>query len=180
MTSKDSNIFTDPPEGLGEDEYYFGTFVVGIGGMDGIEVARAFAVAGNRLLEAAENQRESWEAAYPILFCYRHALELYLKAVLPKSERNHSLGNLLKALSPHLAGRYPEDQVAWLLGCIAEFDRVDPKSTLFRYHDGLSSSYRKGEKPDPELWVDFKNLRRSTAKMFQGLERIRLLQHRIP
>jgi HEPN domain-containing protein len=175
MISNDINdIFTEPPDGLGENDFYFGTFVAGIGSMEGIEVARTFAEAANRLLESAKMQRESWEAAYPILFCYRHALELYLKALLPNAKHGHQLGELAQTLKTHLDRRYPENQVTWMLSRIAEFDRLDPKSTVFRYHDGSATSYKSGEHPNPELWVDFKRLQKSTAKLFHALEMIYL------
>ncbi len=176
MSTVTNNIFTDLPDVLGENDFYFGAFIASIGIMDGIEMARAFADAANRLLAAAAEQRESWEAISPILFCYRHALELYLKALLPKTKHSHNLGKLAKSLKSYLDGRYPADQVAWLLGSIAEFDLVDPKSTVFRYHDGLATSHKAGEQPDPELWVDYNRLQRAMAKIFQGLEKVRLSQ----
>ncbi|WP_291521623.1 hypothetical protein [Acidithiobacillus sp.] len=77
-------------------------------------------------------------------------------------------------LKPHIESIYPADQVSWLLDRIAEFDRLDPKSTVFRYPDGAHSSYKAGAAPDPETWVDFRRLQRSAHKMFQGFERIRL------
>ncbi len=172
----DPNIFTDPPDRLGAADFYFGTFVVGIGGMEGIEVARAFAEAADRLLTAAAQQRESWEAAYPILYCYRHALELHLKALLPSPKHGHRLADLAEAIKPALQ-RYPPKQVAWLLERIAEFDRLDPKSTVFRYPDGHQTSYKPGAEPDPEMWVDFRKLQRTANRVFQGLERVRLHQH---
>ena len=127
----DRPIFEDPPDGLGEQEYYFGTLVVGMGGMEGIEVARAFAEAGDRLLEAALAKRESWEAAYPVLFCYRHALEVFLKALVPEAKKQHGLGSLWDALHPYLSRRYRSDHVSWLGDRIMEFHQVDPRSTAF-------------------------------------------------
>ncbi|MDT3669646.1 MAG: hypothetical protein ROZ37_04850 [Aromatoleum sp.] len=174
MNDDTHNIFTEPPDGLGERDFHFETFVPEIGCMEQIEVGRAFAEAADRLLAAAAAQRESWEAAHPILFCYRHALELYLKALMPNTKHGHRLRDLAELLRPHIEVRYPADQVAWLLDRIAEFDRLDPKSTVFRYPDGPLTSYKAGEQPDPELWVDFRRLQRTTARMFQGLERVRL------
>jgi len=142
--------------------------------MNEFEVARAFADAADRLLATAAERRESWEAAYPILFCYRHALELYLKALMPNERHGHRLGDLAKSLKLHIESQYPADQVSWLLDRIVEFDRLDPKSTVFRYPDGVHSSYKAGAEPDLETWVDFKRLQRSAQKMFQGFERIRL------
>lgn len=174
MSGDQHNIFTEPPDELGEYEFQFGTFVVGAGGMNEFEVARAFANAADRLLTTAAEKRESWEAAYPILFCYRHALELYLKALMPNKRHGHRLDDLARSLRPYIENRYPTDQVSWLLDRIAEFDRLDPKSTVFRYPDGANSSYKTGAEPAPETWVDFKRLQRSAQKMFQGFERIRL------
>lgn len=168
------NIFTEPPDELEECDFHFGTFVVGAGKMDEIEVARSFADAADRLLATAAERRESWEAAYLILFCYRHALEMYLKAIMPNERHGHRLGDLAKSLKPHIEGRYPADQVSWLLDRIAEFDELDPKSTLFRYPDGALSSYKAGAQPDPERYVDFRRLQRSATKMFQSFEYIRL------
>jgi hypothetical protein len=128
-------IFEEPPDGLGEQEFHFGILIPGMGGMEGIEVARTFAAAGDRLLDAALSNRESWQAAYPILFCYRHALELYLKAIIPQAKKNHGLSDLWKQLYPHVAGRYQNDQVDWLKDRIMEFHYIDPGSTAFRYHD---------------------------------------------
>jgi hypothetical protein len=62
-------------------------------------------------------------------------------------------------LKPHIEDRYPADQISWLLDRIAEFGRLDPKSTVFRYPDGMYSSYEEGAVPDPETWVDFRRLR---------------------
>ena len=177
MNDDAQNIFTDPPDGLGEEAFYFGTFVPGMGSMVNVEVARAFAEAADRLLEMAAAQQESWEAAYPILFCYRHALELYLKSLLPERAQGHRLNDLVQPLKPYLDGRYPADQVEWLTERIAEFDRLDPRSTVFRYPDGATFAYKGGEDPWPETWVDFRRLQRMTKRLFGALERVRL--HRL-
>lgn len=95
MSDDVHKIFTDPPDGLGEEDFDFGTFVPGMGSMENVEVARAFAEAADRLMEAAATRQESWEAAYPILFCYRHALELHLKACLPEYKLWHGLKDLV-------------------------------------------------------------------------------------
>ena len=175
MSDDPQNIFTDPPEGLGDDAFYFGTFVPGMGSMVSVEVAWSFAEAADRLVEAAASQNESWEAAYPILFCYRHALELHLKALLPAAPRHHKLGDLASSLGPYLDGRYPADQVKWLIDRIAEFDCMDPRSTVFRYPDGASTSRGMEAVPWPETWVDFRRLQRAMSKVFKALNHVRLV-----
>lgn len=108
------------------------------------------------------------------MFCYRHALELHLKAVLPAARRHHKLGDLASSLRPYLDGRYPADQVKWLIDRIAEFDRMDPRSTVFRYPDGASTSRGMEADPWPETWVDFRRLQRAMSKVFKALDHIRL------
>jgi hypothetical protein len=49
---------------------------------DDVELARAYAAAGAQLIGPALESKEAWRLAYPIFHVYRHALELYLKAVL--------------------------------------------------------------------------------------------------
>lgn len=163
----DRPIFEDPPDGLGEQEFHFGLLIVGMGGMYGIEVAWAFREAGDRLLEAALAKRESWEAAYPVLFCYRHAMEVFLKAVLPGAKKQHGLDKLWDELSPYLEGHYRSEHLGWLRDRIMEFHQIDPRSTAFRYHDV--------EPQGPcELWVDFHHLRYKVDLIFNALERVRL------
>jgi HEPN domain-containing protein len=164
-------IFEDCPDHVGESDFDFGLLVTGMGSMAGIEVARSFAEAANHLLETAEKNRESWEAAYPILFCYRHALELYLKSILPKAKKAHGLEDLWKELRPYIESRYQIDQVNWLGARVQEFHDLDPRSTAFRYHD----SHPQGH---PELWVDFHNLRGVTKTIFQALEKVHLDSYR--
>jgi len=161
-------IFEDPPDGLGEQGFHFGLLVAGMGSIVEVEVARAFAEAGGRLLDTALEKQESWEAAYPILFCYRHALELYLKAIIPEeTKRIHGLDNLWGALQQHIEGRFRPDHIGWLRDRIMEFHDIDPRSTSFRYHDSRQQGH-------PELWVDFYNLRNLVEVMFNALEQIRI------
>ncbi|MFZ2949882.1 MAG: hypothetical protein WA003_10400 [Desulfuromonadaceae bacterium] len=163
----DRLIFEDPPDGLGEQEFHFGLLVVGMGGMYGVEVAWAFRAAGDRLLDTALARRESWEAAYPILFCYRHALEVFLKAVIPGTKKQHGLDKLWDELHPHVEGRFRTDHLNWLRDRIMEFHKIDPRSTAFRYHDVEPQG-------QCELWVDFHHLKHKVDLMFQALERVRL------
>src|SRR6185369_2751270 len=166
------SIFEDCPDDLGEQDFHFGLLVVGMGSMEGVEVARAFAVAGDCLLDTALKMRETWEAAYPILFCYRHALELYLKAVIPEdTKKTHGLSDLWAALRPHLERRYRPEHVTWLRDRIMEFHNIDPRATAFRYHDSRPQG-------DPELWCDLDNLKRMVEVMFRALEHIRLASFR--
>lgn len=83
---------------------------------------------------------------YPIIFCYRHFLELTLKdmleeyGVMGNVQRNwsdHNLENLWGAyrkLLRNLGSDHPEEKGTDAVEhCIAEFAKIDPFSATFRY-----------------------------------------------
>lgn len=161
-------IFEELPEDMALRS---GAILVNWNGNAGVaapEVSSAFRVAAERLLDAALANNETWEAAYPILFCYRHGLEVGLKSLMPGAPRQHGLADLWAVLLPRLAGQYPVGQLAWLSDRIAEFEHVDPRSTAFRYADAVPAARA------PELWVDFHHLKASAASLFDALDRLRL------
>lgn len=161
-------IFEEPPD---DTELCAGALLVnwnGSAGIAALEVSSAFRVAAERLLDAALAANETWEAAYPILFCYRHGLEVTLKSLVPGAPQKHGLADLWAALQPRLAGKHPADQLVWLGDRIAEFEHVDPRSTAFRYADAVP-----GARPS-ELWVDFHHLKATAASLFDALDRLRL------
>ena len=61
---------------------------------------------------------------YPIIFCYRHFLELTLKAML---EEYGLMGNVPRSDHPEEKGTDVVEH------CIAEFAKIDPFSETFRY-----------------------------------------------
>jgi len=162
-------IFEEPPDDM---EQRAGALLVNWNGNAGVaapDVSSAFRVAAERLLDAALANNETWEAAYPILFCYRHGLEVSLKSLVPGAPREHGLADIWAALQPRLAGQCPANQMAWLGDRIAEFERMDPCSTAFRYADAVPAGRA------PELWVDFHHLKASAATLFDALDRLRLV-----
>jgi len=63
-----------------------------------IAIADAYMLAGRTLVAEALESREGYDLLYPILFNYRHAVELYLKAILRPSFRSHDLRPLCASL----------------------------------------------------------------------------------
>ena len=58
------------------------------------------------------------EATYPVLFCYRHAIELYLKPPIPgKTKRSHGLASGPCCTRSLMAVTMP----IMLFGCRSEF-----------------------------------------------------------
>ena len=103
--------------------------------------------AADLLVEQTEI--EAWrrrKLVYPIVFCYRHFLELTLKAMLekygsmgnvPRNWSHHRLEDLwsdFRTLLCNLGSDHPEEQgTDGVEHCIAEFAKIDPFSETFRY-----------------------------------------------
>ena len=77
----------------------------------------------------------------PLLMCYRHSLELYLKSCIRGAKRyleknkEHSLDLLWKEVQELLIYAGEENSVGLVNAAIHELDKVDPKGTSFRYPD---------------------------------------------
>ena len=161
------SIFADPPDDM---ETASGALLVnwnGGTGRDARGMADAYRAAASRLLDAACKHGESWESVDPVLYCFRHALELHLKALLPtKAKQKHTLRELTDELHARMQGRYKPQRLDWLRDRIREFEKIDSRSTSFRYHDEVAPNR------EAELWVDFARLRLIMDAVFENLEMI--------
>jgi len=117
--------------------------------------AQGYTLAGKRLAQSllAEPSFPEYEA-YSVFFLYRHALELYLKAVvtrggeliqlrdqdavLDKLRLDHKLPPLAQTAASVLQAAFPDDEsIEGLCNTLDEvvrdIDSVDPDSFVFRY-----------------------------------------------
>ncbi|MBZ0276661.1 MAG: HEPN domain-containing protein [Anaerolineae bacterium] len=134
MTKQELKIFLDIPDDL--DETW--THVALFGGMvdgahDFYSLANNFKQAGDVLIQRGLGNLEAYELLYPVLFNYRHAIELYLKAILKSQEKIHDLAKLMKQFKKFVKENYGEDVPAWFEKLILEFNSYDPGATTFRY-----------------------------------------------
>ena len=150
-------IFQDPPDDL-DETWQNGAL---LGGMvedvyDCLAIADTFKLAGDCLVKSVPSKVEGYEVVYPILFNYRHSLELYLKAVVRPSKRTHNLQTLLQHFIEYIENNYNTEPPTYFKRWILEFDEFDKKSDAFRYHDvGIVSSKTNGR---GEFWIDFVRL----------------------
>lgn len=168
-TAKLKPIFTDPPDTI-EEEAHCGVLFSPEPIMSWLEAARVYGDTAKHLIARAIKNGVPWDEAHPALFMCRHVLELYLKALLPDwKERkkkyaqahSHSIGYLASELREILSSRYNKQDIEELCQFLDTFDSIDPKAMVFRFPDGAIGSYGQDNKPDYELWVDFRNLRDS-------------------
>lgn len=146
-------LFIDPPEELNED-WRHGS-LIGVGGLTEVEatlsLADSYKLAGDRLVEAALSNDEAYELISPIIYIYRHATELYLKAIIgPRI--GHDLGKLLEEFKSLLEEEFPELDTklpSEFEDTIRVFSDFDPRGTTFRYS---GDSFR-------EAWIDIMQMK---------------------
>jgi hypothetical protein len=141
----------------------------------------AYKRAADLLVQGAVNDRAHRDfLVYPIIFCYRHFLELQLKCLLHEygglvgvkaNWADHGLNRLWPPFREMLL-RFDghDDEAIGVVGeCVADFATVDPGSFSFRYPTGkagrpMSHAIRR---------IDLMNLYRvmgSVSSFFLGLE----------
>lgn len=146
-------LFQEPPEDL-DETWRHGALVGGIvtGTFDRLTLADSYKRAGDILVDSALQTWEASELIYPVLYNYRHATELYLKAVLSPAKLDHDLKPLLDMLEQSLQSEFKSEVPAWFKGVVLDFVDFDPTSTTFRYGD---SNVKWGD----EHWVDLPHVK---------------------
>ncbi len=113
-----------------------------------IDIARAYRTAAETLIEAAlqENSVTTWpepyELAWPILFSYRHSVEIYLKALAP-DRKGGTKTHKIQQLRDRLRHRYQVRRLGdWVEDLLSDWIAIDDSSVTFRYGDGLREKER--------------------------------------
>jgi hypothetical protein len=150
-------IFQDVPSEI-EETWRHGALLGGMaeGSVTAAVLASSFKRAGDVLLKVALESGSADDFAYPVLFNYRHSIELYLKAVVQPGNLNHGLRALVSQFKDFVRKTFNEEVPASLIRALLEFDDFDPRSTAFRYPEvGIRS---RSNKEGAEVWVDFRAL----------------------
>ena len=106
-----------------------------------------YMMAGAQLVESARNlQTDKHLIVYPILFCYRHGLEMAMKwtlttygrfADVEQYDKDHRLDKLwqscTKLISECAGGPEPDEALEGVGAIVAEFHALDGTSFAFRY-----------------------------------------------
>lgn len=124
-------------------------------------IANSYKNAGDVLVDSAIENENSYELIYPIIYNYRHSIELYLKDSITNRQISHSLTRPLEELKEILNLEFQIILPEWFERTVIAFNEYDPKGTSFRYGGSL---------PEYETFVDLmhlKNLMGQLAKAFQ-------------
>lgn len=168
-------LFQEPPEDLDVSRRH-GALVGGMAAcaLDTFSLADSYKLAGDVLVDAAMLTAEAYELIYPILFNYRHATELYLKATVVPAIEGHRLTPLLDRLRNVLRRDHTVEIPEWFENIVKALEDFDPRSTTFRYVDAGFISRRTGD--SGEFWIDLCDLKRKMNLMAESFQRVRRAQ----
>jgi len=76
---------------------------------------------------------DAYELIHPILYNYRHSLELYLKFIVRPSKKTHNLKTLLEGFQKYVRKHHGIEVPQMYEEVILEFHDFDERSTTFRY-----------------------------------------------
>jgi hypothetical protein len=159
---KHTPLIQELPEDL-DETWRHGIMLGGRGRYHYLEFARHYRSAAEFLLQSALERDDLDGWAYPVLFAYRHTLELYLKLIGEIDVVTHSLVECMNIVEKRYSAKFKSPARDWIL----EMDRIDPSGTAFRYSD-----VEPGTSRDGELWFDFVHFRFAMKQVFEALDRI--------
>ena len=154
-------ILQEPPDDL--DETWRHRILLNGGGADGfLALARNYRESAEALLESALKSGEPRDWGYPVLFGYRHTLELYLKIIGEIDDRTHSLKECVRMVEKRHGEDIPSPAREWII----ELDEIDPSGTAFRYADDETG---KGSR-NAEYWIDLAQFQFAMTRVFRMLD----------
>ena len=149
-----------PPDEL-DESWRHGILLCGSGRYEYLELARNYRHVAESMLEQALNRDAMDGWAYPVLFAYRHTLELYLKIIGEIDEVTHSLQRCVHLVEKRRGENFSTTIRRWIL----ELEEIDPAGTAFRYADSPLSS-----NPYAEHWFDFLHFKFAMKRVFDVLD----------
>lgn len=172
----DRPLFEEPTEDLERPDPWSGPKGFLLGGMGPptkVELAGQYYRAAMILMESIRrNECEDYLLGGPVLYTYRHALELLLKGGMPGQGHHHDLRQLAGELSRYVREKHGRDIAPWIMNRLHEIADMDPTSTAFRYAEVRDPSTKKYVGFAPELHVGLDHLQRSMGQLFQALSRL--------
>jgi len=165
-------IFQEPPPNV-DETWTHGAMLGGMIGYGDEDLAESYFLAGDTLIAAIANgEADGRELVNPVMYVYRHGIELYLKCIVRPEQKNHSLGSLLDAFCRHIREGYGEAVPAVITKPISEFAKYDQRSDVFRYETDRNGKTHEPLGYDGEFWIDLPSMKASMAVLRRSFRRV--------
>lgn len=135
-----------------------------------LDMAEQYLHAANVLVDTIRCQKEEdFRLANPVLFLYRHAIELLLKGMLGSGSTHHKIDVLGADLKVLIRNRYQENMPAWIIDRLNELAAIDPNSMAFRYAEDKYRGSKQLTPVEGEVYVGAKHLQETMNALFSAL-----------
>lgn len=116
--------------------------------------------AAYHLIESVKNQDVAdCDVANPILYLYRHSVELFLKAIMQGAAKTHSLDTLAEEYRAFMKKEFGADCSDWIIARMKELGAIDPNSIAFRYNMNYNKASKSDVPVDGEFHVNLHHLK---------------------
>lgn len=153
-------LFEEPSEGSERSDPWTGPKGFMIGGMalpTKNELSQQYFNAAHLLVEAIKrDELEDYKLVNPILFLYRHSLELLLKSFVCST--GHDLKALAVEFETAVKRRFSRSVPSWVMVRLREMAKIDPTSTAFRYSEKYDKTLKRHVAVDGEVYVSLEHL----------------------
>jgi hypothetical protein len=165
-------IFQEPPPDV-DETWTHGAMLGGMIGYADEDLAESYFLAGDTLIAAIlKGDATGHDLVNPVMYVYRHGIELYLKCIVHPSNRSHSLGSLLDAFCRHVREGYGETVPPVITKPITEFAMYDQRSDVFRYETNKDGKNHEPIGQQGEFWIDLPSLKASMALLRRSFRRV--------
>lgn len=165
-------IFHEPPPDV-DERWTHGAMLGGMIGFGPQDLAESYFLAGDALVAAVlRGEVSGQEVVNPVMYVYRHGIELYLKCIVQPPKKNHSLATLLESFRRHVKERYGEELPPVLETPIAEFATYDERSDVFRYDTDRDGRTHEPLGHSGEFWIDLPGLKTTMALLRRSFRRV--------
>lgn len=166
------HIFQDPPHDV-DETWTHGAMLGGMCGYGDDDLAESYFLAGDALIATViSGDASGHDLVNPVMYSYRHGIELYLKCIVQPDEKNHSLSSLLERFCRHIRTRYGESVPSVITKPIAELARYDRRSDVFRYETNRDGRTHEPLQGEGEFWIDLRSVKASMAVLRRSFRRV--------
>ena len=131
---------------------------------DILTLAESYKKAADLLVDTAIKDDTNREIIYPAIYNYRHATELYLKALSPINKETHDLLKLYGKVKEILKQEFDTIPPKWFENIIIAFNDFDPYGTTFRYGIPLGKD---------EMFIDLIHIKKVMSWFSESIRRIK-------
>jgi hypothetical protein len=107
---------------------------------DKILLAKSYKRSADELIKLAIDSNERADFLCPVIFCYRHSIELFIKSIIIGKEiRSHNLKKLYTIFEKLISEKFNQQVPDWFKNTILAINDFDPESTTFRYGEKIET-----------------------------------------